>query len=198
MTMCFIYTQNYYLLSERVMALWVWANHPTCDREVENALVNDNVIGNVLMDLSKAFECIPHSLLIAKMNTYGIFIYCLYDYPKSKSRLRLSVQLCQRVSGLFGFLDGCFASCPLIPDWLQLGCCPQHPSQPFPFATLQKNGSAEHPSILLQHVTHFERREEWKSITWPPLSCFIPTISKMALPVHYNVHWTVCQYMNRQ
>ena len=43
-------------------------------RLIENwklALDNKKFVGAVLMDLSKAFDCIPHELLIAKMNGYG-------------------------------------------------------------------------------------------------------------------------------
>ncbi len=74
----------------------------------------------------------------------------------------------------------------------------------------EKNGSLEHwvyISQLTAHVTHFERCEavlklmhqqklceECKSITWPP--SIIPTISQVVLSVHYNAHWTICQYMN--
>ena len=34
-------------------------------------LDNDKMIGAVFMGLSKAFDCIPHNLLIAKMEAYG-------------------------------------------------------------------------------------------------------------------------------
>ena len=36
--------------------------------ELEKSLDNKNIVGAVLIDLSKAFECIPHDLLIAKMS----------------------------------------------------------------------------------------------------------------------------------
>ena len=36
-----------------------------------NALDNNNKAGALLTDLSKAFNCINHDLLIAKLNVYG-------------------------------------------------------------------------------------------------------------------------------
>ncbi len=38
----------------------------------KNALDNDKYVGTLLIDLSKAFDCIPHGLLIAKMKAYGL------------------------------------------------------------------------------------------------------------------------------
>ena len=38
----------------------------------KKAMDNDQYVGTVLMDLSKAFDCIPHALLIAKMKAYGL------------------------------------------------------------------------------------------------------------------------------
>ena len=46
-------------------------------RLVENCkkqLDNKKFVGAVLMDLSKAFDCVPHDLLIAKIHAYGFEI----------------------------------------------------------------------------------------------------------------------------
>ena len=40
--------------------------------EWRNKLDKNFIVGAVLMDLSKAFHCIPHSLIIAELATYGI------------------------------------------------------------------------------------------------------------------------------
>ena len=39
--------------------------------EWRNKLDKNYVVGTVLMDLSKAFDCVPHDLLIAKLDAYG-------------------------------------------------------------------------------------------------------------------------------
>ena len=46
-------------------------------RLIENwkqSFYNQKFAGAVLMDLSKAFDCIPHDLLIPKMHAYGFSI----------------------------------------------------------------------------------------------------------------------------
>ncbi len=39
---------------------------------MKKALDENKIIGTLLMDLSKAFDCIPHSLLISKLHAYGV------------------------------------------------------------------------------------------------------------------------------
>ena len=64
-------------------------NHSTQDALVhllnswQNSLDKKNIIGTLLMDLSKAYDCLPHDLLIAKLAAYGVdfsSLSLLYDY----------------------------------------------------------------------------------------------------------------------
>ena len=38
----------------------------------KNAIDNKHIVGTIFMDLSKAFDCLPHGLLIAKLHAYGL------------------------------------------------------------------------------------------------------------------------------
>ena len=57
--------------------------------EWRKILDNNYFIGAVLMDLSKAFDCIPHDLVIAKLAAYGFdknMICYIYSYLKSRKQ----------------------------------------------------------------------------------------------------------------
>ena len=52
-------------------------------------LDNNYLVGGVLMDLSKAFDCIPHDLLIAKFQAYGFnrnIVKYFYSYLKNRKQ----------------------------------------------------------------------------------------------------------------
>ena len=61
-------------------------------RLIENwkkALDEKFFVGAVLMDLSKAFDCIPHDLLIAKLHVYGFSektVTFIYSYLKHRKQ----------------------------------------------------------------------------------------------------------------
>ena len=61
-------------------------------RLIENwkkSLDNKRFVGTILMDLSKAFDCIPHDLLIAKLHVYGLSkdaVTFIYSYLKRRKQ----------------------------------------------------------------------------------------------------------------
>ena len=53
----------------------------------KSSLDNDYLVGALLMDLSKVFDCIPHDLLIAKLHAYGFnedALVLIYSYLKRR------------------------------------------------------------------------------------------------------------------
>ena len=66
------------------------------DREMKKVVDNGGAFDALLTDLSKAFDCIPHDLIIAKLEAYGFQIDGLrlvYDYMSNrKQRVKLNIE----------------------------------------------------------------------------------------------------------
>ena len=57
--------------------------------KLNNSLDRKEKVGLLMMDLSKAFDCIPHELLIAKLHAYGFgkqSLKLIYDYLKGRNQ----------------------------------------------------------------------------------------------------------------
>ena len=73
------YRQNYSTQHVLIRLLEEW----------REGLDNNFVVGGVFMDLSKAFDCIPHDLLIAKLKAYGFddyLVHYLYSYLDNRKQ----------------------------------------------------------------------------------------------------------------
>ena len=61
----------------------------------QNELDNSGLVGTILMDLSKAYDCLPHDLIIAKFEAYGLSkstLSLLLDYLASrKQRVKIGL-----------------------------------------------------------------------------------------------------------
>ena len=67
----------------------------------KKSLDNKNFVGTVLMDLSKAFDCIPHDLIVAELHAYGLsedtvtFIYLYLKHRKQGIKINNTESLFQ-------------------------------------------------------------------------------------------------------
>ena len=77
---------------------------------MESAVDNKKVFGALLMDLSKAFGCLSHDLLIAKLNAYGFSMAALrliQNYlSKRKQRTKINTEYSSWEEILFGVPQG--------------------------------------------------------------------------------------------
>ena len=69
-------------------------------------LDNKKYVGAVLMDLSKAFDCVPHNLLIAKMHAYGFDYDTLSLFLSYLKNRKQGVKVNKTLSHLMTMISG--------------------------------------------------------------------------------------------
>ena len=71
---------------------------------------NENVFGALLTNLSKTFDCLPHELIISKLNSYGFNLTALnliHNYlTKRKQRTKINPSYSSWEDILFGLPQG--------------------------------------------------------------------------------------------
>ena len=76
----------------------------------KNCLHKKGKVGAVLMDLSKAFDCLPHDLLIAKLHAYGFsensLAFLLSYLTNRKHRVRVGSSISEWLQIMFGVPQG--------------------------------------------------------------------------------------------
>ena len=75
-----------------------------------SCLDNSNVVGTILLDLSRAFACLPHELGLARLHAYGVHIKSLkllQDYLSNwTQRVKLDSTFSSRLKILLGLPKG--------------------------------------------------------------------------------------------
>jgi hypothetical protein len=72
----------------------------------KHALDKNEYLAAILMDLSKAFDCLPHDLLLMKLNAYGLSkssLDLLYSYLTNRKQC---VKLNQNLSNMLPIFKG--------------------------------------------------------------------------------------------
>ena len=79
-------------------------------KNFQECLDKGGVIGTILMDLSKAYDCLPHDLLIAKLEAYGFdnnSLHLLYNYlTNRKQRVNIGSYFSEWLAILIGVPQG--------------------------------------------------------------------------------------------
>ena len=79
-------------------------------RKWQSHLNASGIVGAILMDLSKAFDCLPHDLLLAKMAAYGFgerSLKLFYSYLSDrKHRVRVGSSISDLLEILLGVPQG--------------------------------------------------------------------------------------------
>ena len=76
--------------------------------DCRNKLINNNVVCAILTDLSKAFDCIPHDVLVAKVDAYGFSrdtVVYIYSYLKNRKQ-------CVRINDTQSYLRDIISGVP--------------------------------------------------------------------------------------
>jgi len=83
----------------------------------QNSLDKGKIVGTILMDLSKAYDCLPHELLIAKLAAYGLdfgSLSLLHDYlSKRYQRVKIGNTFSEWLEIMLGIPQGSILG-PLI------------------------------------------------------------------------------------
>ena len=81
----------------------------------QEELDKSGFVGTILMDLSKAYDCLPHDLLVAKFEAYGIDkngLTLIYDYLSNcKQRTKIN----SSYSDWYNIVRGCTSRVNLRP-----------------------------------------------------------------------------------
>ena len=69
-------------------------------KDWRNALDNRQHVPAIMMDLSKAFDCLPHGLLLGKLRAYGLSVKACALVSSYLSDRKHTVKRCSKIAPL--------------------------------------------------------------------------------------------------